>query len=78
MTIETFQRDKCVDAFPDGKLAHSIEAFADLADLGRSSVYQAIKNGSLVARKNGKRTLITASDGMRWLRSLPVANSDAA
>jgi excisionase family DNA binding protein len=70
------QEDK--SQLPDGKLAYSIKRFADLTDLGRSTIYEAIKNGNLVARKNGKRTLITASDGMRWLKSLPVVNGGAA
>jgi hypothetical protein len=64
--------------FPDGKLACSIKKFADLTDFGRSTIYEAIKDGSLIARKRGKRTVITAPDGMRWLRSLMPANSAAA
>jgi hypothetical protein len=64
--------------FPDGKLACSIKKFADLTDFGRSTIYEAIKDGSLVARKMGKRTVITAPDGLRWLKSLPPANSAAA
>lgn len=61
--------------FPDGKLACSIKKFSDLTDLGRSTIYEAIKDGSLVARKMGKRTVITAPDGMRWLKSLPPATN---
>jgi hypothetical protein len=64
--------------FPDGKLACSIEKFADLTDFGRTTIYEAIKDGSLVARKKGKRTVIIAPDGMRWLKSLPPANGAAA
>jgi hypothetical protein len=64
--------------FPDGGLACSIKKFADLTDFGRSTIYEAIKDGSLVARKRGKRTVITAPDGMRWLKSLPPVNGAAA
>jgi predicted DNA-binding transcriptional regulator AlpA len=60
--------------FPNGKLACSIQQFAQLTSVGRSSLYQAIKDGSLVARKMGKRTVITAPDGLRWLTSLPATN----
>ena len=63
--------------FPNGKLACSIEKFADLTDFGRTTIYEAIKDGSLVARKNGKRTVITAPDGLRWLKNLPPANGSA-
>jgi excisionase family DNA binding protein len=74
----TAQTDAPDCHFPDGKLACSITKFADLTDLGRSTIYQAIRDGSLTARKMGKRTVITAPDGMQWLRSLPPANSAAA
>jgi hypothetical protein len=72
----TIEKNDC--QFPDGKLAYSIKKFADLTDFGRSTIYEAIKDGSLIARKRGKRTVITAPDGMRWLKSLPPANSAAA
>jgi hypothetical protein len=71
----TAQTDAPGCHFPDGKLACSIEKFADLTDFGRSTIYEAIKDGSLIARKRGKRTVITAPDGMQWLKSLPQANS---
>ena len=70
----TAERDENCQ-FPDGKLACSIKKFADLTDFGRSTIYEAIKDGSLRARKMGKRTVITAPDGMHWLKSLPSASS---
>lgn len=66
------------DQFPDGKLACSIDRFADLTDFGRTTIYAAIRDGSLVARKWGKRTVIIAPDGIRWLKSLPLAGTTAA
>ncbi len=63
--------------FPGGKLAYSVGKFADLTDLGRTTLYGAIKDGSLVARKRGKRTVIVASDGLRWLKSLTPAKGAA-
>ena len=74
----TAQTDAPGCHFPDGKLACSIEKFADLTDFGRSTIYEAIKDGSLIARKRGKRTVITAPDGMQWLRNLLPANNTAA
>jgi excisionase family DNA binding protein len=53
--------------------AFSPREFAIVSGLGRSTVYELIKSGSLVARKAGKRTLILAEDGERFLRSLPAA-----
>jgi hypothetical protein len=75
MTTETDSTD-C--PFPDGKLACSIKKFADLTDFGRTTIYEAIKDGSLIARKRGKRTVITAPDGLRWLKSLPQVRSPSA
>jgi excisionase family DNA binding protein len=74
----TTQTDEAHSQFPDGKLAYSIKKFADVTSFGRSTVYEAIKDGSLVARKMGKRTVITAPEGMRWLKSLPPVNAAAA
>jgi len=64
--------------FPNGKLACSIDEFAGLTDIGRSTLYEAIKDGSLIVRKRGARTVIIASDGMRWLNNLPVAKPRGA
>jgi excisionase family DNA binding protein len=54
------------------KLAYSIKEFCFVAGVGRTTVYQAIKAGALVARKSGKRTLIAASDARQWLEALPA------
>lgn len=43
-----------------------------VAGLGRTTVYQAIADGQLVARKVGKRTLILRQDLHRFLTALPV------
>lgn len=75
--IKVMSRETQECQFPDGKLAYSIEGFAGVASVGRTTIYEAIKDGSLLARKRGKRTIITAPDGIRWLQSLPAANSAA-
>jgi hypothetical protein len=71
----TTERDEY--QFPDGRLAYSIEGFAGATSVGRTTICEAIKDGSLLARKRGKRTIITTPDGIRWLQSLPPANSAA-
>jgi Helix-turn-helix domain len=43
--------------------------------LCRDSVYKAINEGRLVARKAGKRTLVTAEDLNAFLQSLPRVQS---
>lgn len=38
----------------------------------RTRIFGAIKSGELIARKDGKATLIEHDELMRWVRSLPV------
>jgi excisionase family DNA binding protein len=45
-----------------GRRAHSIEQACVLTGLGRDGIYAAIRDGHLVARKFGRRTLITDDD----------------
>lgn len=52
-------------------IALSIRAASKVSGIGRTSLYAAIKAGSLVARKCGKRTIILQSDLIKWLNSLP-------
>ena len=52
-------------------LAYTVEDFAALTGLGRTRLYEAIKNRQLLARKYGKRTVILAEDGRAFLASLP-------
>ena len=64
----------------DGKaaLAYSIDEFVKVSGLGRSFIYEAIRNGDLTARKAGRRTLITANDAKNYISGLPPAKSAAA
>lgn len=62
----------------DDDVAESILDVAKAADCGRSSVYKAIAEGSLVARKLFGKTIILRRDRKAWLRALPVFTSKAA
>ena len=53
------------------KLAHSVEDAARITTCGRTSIFQAIKEGSLQARKFGRRTVILDEDLRAWLAALP-------
>ena len=56
----------------DDKLAYSIPEVQAKAGLGRDTIYDAIRNGHLVARKHGRRTLILASELEAYLAQLPT------
>jgi hypothetical protein len=54
------------------RLSYSIPHLARETDTGRSALYLEIAAGRLIARKVGRRTIITRADALRWLRSLPI------
>lgn len=58
----------------DTKLAYTIEEVVALTGLSKDSLYAAIRDQRLPARKYGTRTLVLASDLDRFLNSLPPLN----
>ena len=56
-----------------GRRAHTIAETCALTGLGRDTVYTAIRDGHLIARKLGRRTLITDDDLRQFLAGLPRA-----
>jgi excisionase family DNA binding protein len=61
------------DTTDTGRRAHTILETCALTGLGRDTIYTAIRDGRLVARKLGRRTLITDDDLRRFLAELPRA-----
>jgi excisionase family DNA binding protein len=53
--------------------AYSIEEVCRLTNLGRTSIYKAIKSGQLIARYWGRRTLVLPEDCAAFLRDLPTS-----
>jgi excisionase family DNA binding protein len=52
-------------------LALSIDEACARSGVGRTTIYDMINTGKLIARKCGRRTLILADDLQRCLESLP-------
>jgi hypothetical protein len=54
------------------RLAMSIAEFSAATDVGRSKLYEEIKERRLIVAKVGRRTLVTAEAGLAWLRAREV------
>ena len=59
------------DAQQAPRLAWGVDDFAATIGIGRSKVYEEIRDGKLRAKKLGARTLITADAAAAYLDSLP-------
>jgi excisionase family DNA binding protein len=44
---------------------------AQSTGFSRTRIFRAIRDGELIARKDGKATVIETDELLRWLRSLP-------
>jgi excisionase family DNA binding protein len=55
-------------------LAYSIAEACAIARAGRTAIYEAIGNGTLTARKRGRKTLILPADLQRWVEGHPTIN----
>jgi hypothetical protein len=59
--------------------AYSVDDFARRHGIGRTTAYEEIKDGRLIARKVRGRTLVTIEDARAWREALPkVSESNAA
>lgn len=54
------------------KLGYTIDQAVDRSGLGRTSLFEAMREKRLTARKYGRRTIILAADLEAFLASLPV------
>jgi excisionase family DNA binding protein len=60
---------------PCEKQAFSIDEFAQQFSIGKTKIYQEIKEGRLCAVKSGHRTLITMEAAKEWLSNLPAMSN---
>ena len=55
------------------KRAFSMSEFCQVYGVGMTFAYEALADGSLLARKAGRKNIILKSDADAWLESLPAA-----
>jgi excisionase family DNA binding protein len=53
-------------------LVFTVDEACAIACCGRTALYEAINSGALVARKRGRKTLITENDLKQWIERLPT------
>ena len=58
-----------------GLLGYSIATAVKATGIGRSSLYEAMGTGDLLARKSGRRTVIRAADLEAFMNALPAMTS---
>jgi hypothetical protein len=58
-----------------GRIAYDAETAHKATGRPKPRIRQAIKDGELVARRDGRRIIIEADELRRWIRSLPLAVS---
>jgi hypothetical protein len=54
------------------RLGFSPDEAAQSAGVSRTRIFEAIRDGTLTARKAGKSTVIEIGELRRWVRSLPM------
>ncbi len=58
---------------PENRGALTVDEFCGWASIGRSKFYQEVKSGNLTVRKIGRKSVVTMSDAVSWVNSLPEA-----
>jgi hypothetical protein len=56
-------------------LAYNIAEACAVARAGRTAIFEAIREGALIARKRGRKTLILPEDLRRWVEGHPAVQA---
>ena len=60
------------------QIAYTISEVHELLGIGRTKIYEIIKNKELTACKVGRRTLVTADALEQWMSNLPSSADQSA
>ena len=58
-------------------ISYAPEAAAAATGRSRTRIFNAIKDGELTARKDGRATIIERNELLRWVRSMPTRTAAA-
>lgn len=58
---------------PDWKLCYRIDEACAATGFGRTALFERIRAGKIVARRDGKFTLIERDELVRYIKSLPTS-----
>lgn len=59
------------ELLPGDKLSFTLQEWSKATGESRSYTYEAMRDGRLMAKKRGRRTIILRPDGINYLKSLP-------
>jgi hypothetical protein len=59
-----------------GPISYTPDAAAQATGRSKTRIFKAIRNNELVARKDGRATIIEASELRRWIGTLPTVGRD--
>lgn len=62
-----------VTIHPENRGALTVDEFCGWAAIGRNKFYEEVKSGRIKLRKVGRKSVVTMTDAIEWLNSLPVA-----
>jgi len=54
------------------RIAMKPDEAAEATGFSRTRIFNAIRDGEIIARKDGKATIIEVAEIVRWVRSLPT------
>jgi len=64
--------DHRLAGLPDWKLSYRIDEAVAATGIGRTALFERIREGKIEARRDGKFTLIERDELVRYLKSLPT------
>ena|GEM_PF-1249670 len=62
----------------NGQEVFGLAAVTEFTGFSKSTIYQAIRQETLLARKLGRRTVVFRRDLLEWLNSLPLKTGASA